>query len=442
MNKYFNILLLSLSLYLVLCSRVESAEPMGSMLSLSQAVQIAVENNSVVREAVENKKSALFESHSAKADRFPKVSVNYSYTGLAEDPFIKIADGPEAQIAHSNQYHWGVTLVQPLFSGFALSTRYEITKLGVDIKDKEKQQAILDVTQGAKNAYFSILLTRKLLFVADDTIKSLRSHARDAQRYYDRGVIRLNDLLRAKVALSNAIQNRERIQAATKMAVSDLNRWLAFDINRDTRIKDIETVFPKEYRLEELIQIGMKNRPLLQVLRISLEAFDKKIRLEKSGYFPTVALVGGYERDGDDPSASSNDFSNEHNAFVALAARWTFFDSFRTRAKVSKAKSDKRAFLETIRSTEDGIKLEIKDAYLDLKVAENNIETSKVSLTQAEENLRITRLGYRQQAVTSTEVLDAQADLTLAQTSYYQALYGYLNALASLERSIGFRLEG
>jgi len=56
---------------------------------------------------------------------------------------------------------------------------------------------------------------------------------------------------------------------------------------------------------------------------------------------------------------------------------------------------------------------------------------------QAEENLRITQLGYRQEAATSTEVLDAQTDLTQAETNYFQSLYGYLDALATLEYAVG-----
>lgn len=50
---------------------------------------------------------------------------------------------------------------------------------------------------------------------------------------------------------------------------------------------------------------------------------------------------------------------------------------------------------------------------------------------------RHTQLGYRQEAATSTEVLDAQTDLTQAETNYFQSLYGYLDALATLEYAIG-----
>ena len=135
--------------------------------------------------------------------------------------------------------------------------------------------------------------------------------------------------------------------------------------------------------------------------------------------------------------ASNNDFANDHNASISLQATWIFCDFNKTGSRVSQAKSAKKAYEQRILDTENLVRIEIKRAYLDLGVAENNIQTAKLALSQAEENLRITQLGYRREAATSTEVLDARTDLTLAEINYYQALYGYLDALAALERAIG-----
>ncbi|WP_173179231.1 TolC family protein [Desulfosarcina ovata] len=140
-------------------------------------------------------------------------------------------------------------------------------------------------------------------------------------------------------------------------------------------------------------------------------------------------------------TANNNDFSNDHNASLSLQATWTLFDANKTRSRVSKAKSDKKAYDQRIRHVTDLVRFDIKNAYLDLGVAEHNIATAKVAWSQAEENLRITQLGYRRQAATSTEVLDARTDLTQAKTNYYQALYGYLDALAALERAVGQQLK-
>ena len=435
-------------LILFICLTLLAGGPLSVMaraedtvLSLPQAVQIAIQNNPTLGESTENQRGAEYARQAAKADFFPSLSAHYTFTALEDAPYM-IASGYEAQIAHDTQYNWGVTLVQPLFTGHAISSRYEMAKLEVEIKEKEKQQTVLDITKGVKSAYYRLLLNRKLLVVADEAIETLTSHEKDAQLFYDHGIIRRNDLLRSQVALAGSVQSRERARAGVDIARADLNRWLATDINADTRIEDIDDVHCTDYYLQALIEKGLKSRPQLQAMALARETLENAIKLEKSAWYPEVSAVAGYWQDGDSPEASSNDFANDHNTMLVLQAKWTFFDSNRTRSRVNKAKSDKKAFDESIRKVEDLVRLDIKSAYLGLGVAEHNIATAKVAWSQAEENLRITQLGYRREAATSTEVLDARTDLTQAKTNYYQALYGYLDALAALERAVGQELTG
>jgi len=312
-----------------------------------------------------------------------------------------------------------------------------MTKLEVEVKKLEKKQTVLDVIWKVKKAYFNVLLSNKILLVADDAVESLRSHEKDAKRLYDYGIIRHNDLLSAKVALADVIQRRDKAGAGMQMALSELNSHLGFDINRNTVIEEIEAVSITDYQLADLMKEGRENRPLLIALRLGLKILAHAVKLEKSSYYPEVALVSSYQQDGDNPGATDNDFGNDYNTSITVRARWTFFESGKKRARVSKIRHDRRALFEKISWIEDGIKLEIKNAWLNLGVAEKNIKTSKASLDQAGENWRITNLGYNQQVATSTEVLDARTDLTRAETNYYRALYGYLDALAKLDHAAG-----
>lgn len=442
MAKFLNTIILSFLVigFLGTPNAVADGSLPPDVLDLEQALIIALEENPTVRAAAERIESAEFRQQSARAEMRPSIATSYSYTGLADDPFIRIGGMPPTQIAASDQFHWDLTIVQPIFSGFALSTQYEMAKLGVEIKEVEEQESRQYVIKGVTSAYYGLLLTEKLLSVAEEAVQLLESHQRDSQLFYDRGVIRLNELLRVRVALAAAVQRRETVAAAEKMAVSDLNRWLAFEIGRETRVQDVTTIPGEHFELEAMIRLGLENRPLLRSLHLTLKNLQKVVPLEKSALFPKIALVGGYERVGHDILASENDFANDHNAFISISAKWTLFDGFKTRSKMARAQADTRAFRHDLRSAEDGVRLEIKSAFLDLQVAERNIETADASLGQAEESLRVTKLGFMQRAATSTEVLDTRTDLTRAQTNYFVALYGYLDALAELERAVGVPL--
>jgi outer membrane protein TolC len=64
-------------------------------------------------------------------------------------------------------------------------------------------------------------------------------------------------------------------------------------------------------------------------------------------------------------------------------------------------------------------------------------QQQKDNVKAAEENLRVSEERYRAQVTTSTEVLDAQTQLTQARINYFGALYDHHLAKARLQRAVG-----
>jgi outer membrane protein len=122
---------------------------------------------------------------------------------------------------------------------------------------------------------------------------------------------------------------------------------------------------------------------------------------------------------------------------VGIGIKWTIFNWLKTTDNAQQADYTKRALKEQLNSFINEVKLQVKSNLVELHTAAEDISTSQTALEQAKENYRITNLQYKQQLVTSTEVLDAQTYLTQAELNYYNALYGYEITLAKLERSIG-----
>jgi outer membrane protein len=420
-------------------SRAE-VQPREDTLSLENALNNALTNNTAIKEAAQRYLAAREGEKSARADFLPKLSASYSYTNLNDQPF-SMFNGMKIPLSSEEVYKWNLTAAQPLFTGFALITRYEMARYGVDLSKTYQILAMMDVTKQVREAYFNVLLAEKFFGVADEAVKNLESHARDAERFYKEGMIAYNDLLKSKVALSNAVQNRDRAKANADMAVSSLNTVLRFDINRATRLEDIHDVPELSFDIVTLLQEAMSNRPELQALRIALKNTDSAVKLAQSAYYPSAFLVGNYERMGDNPEAYNNEYTNDHNSSITLQAQWQFFEWGKTRAEVSRYSHEKLALMEKITAVEDGIRMEVKNAFLDTDVSKKNITTARESLDQAQENYRLTNLQYQQQITTSTEVLDARTYLSQAQVNYYGALYGYMISMARLDRAAG-RIPG
>lgn len=182
MYRFINIM----TIILVLCLMMPSPSPAEddvSTLTLDKAIEMAFANNTLIKEAVEKQKAAMEDEKSAKSDFSPKASASYSYTNLKEKPYVVF--GPtELPTSNKDNFYWDITLVQPIFTGFALSIRHKMAGLGVDLREMEKKRATLDVARLVKVAYFNILLAKKFFMVSDEEVKNLESHVRDAQHLY------------------------------------------------------------------------------------------------------------------------------------------------------------------------------------------------------------------------------------------------------------------
>lgn len=409
-------------------------------LSPADAVKLAVDNHPTMNEALEHIEKARQEMKSARADFLPKATAAYSYTSLDETPYMS-GLGMKINVAHNDLFHWNVTLAQPLFTGFALKNRYELSQLGVRAAETERRRVRLDLTEQVTTAYFNVLQSEKFCRVANEAVQNLTSHEADAEKFYREGLIPYNDLLKARVALANARQEKEKATAGVLVARSALNILLNQDLNQPIILEDTAALPPVTESLEALIATALEHRPELQLLELALRQSDEGIQLARSAFYPTVSLAARYEQTGKNAEADINDYSNRYNSSIRLQAEWTFFEWGKTRADVSVRRHRKKSVREKFNDVKNQVRLQTKDALATLQVAGKNIQTAKIAMEQAKENWRITQLQYRQHIASSTDVLDARTFLTQAQTNHYNALYGYLISLGRLERAVGRQLH-
>ncbi len=176
----------------------------------------------------------------------PKLSAEYNYVHLRDDPFVYFKLGPIEQkfiTGYTNTYSWNVRVIQPLFTGFALLSKYEISSLGLDREKLSLELAKLNVAFEVKQAYFNVLLAKRQVEVMEEEVKQLKSHLHDARNFYSQGIIPKNDLLKSEVAYSLAKQKLVRAKSDYSVARSNLNRILNKNIlDLSYEIEDVERV--------------------------------------------------------------------------------------------------------------------------------------------------------------------------------------------------------
>lgn len=420
---------------------VEAGEETG-VFTLRESIEEALKANWNVKAREEGINQAEFVKEQARADFLPKFSTTYSYTRLDEDRRSEPMDLgaisiPGSPISLKDNFRWKATVAQPVFTGFALLSQYELGKLGIDEAELELELEKLDLALRVKQVYFRVLEADRGVEVGKDAVQSLKSHVKVARSFYDVGIIPVNDLLKAEVELANADHDLVQARNAARIARASFNTILARSIDAPVTLEDIQNYQPETGAFVDYVNEALEIRPEIAALKVRLEQTEQKRRLARSDYMPDISLQYDYIKEGDEFDVQGSPVHEGNQWQVMGVLSWTFFEWGKTRSAVREVDSMRLQLLQTRSALKDQIRLEIKQAYLDLDEAEKNIPTAMKAVEQAEENLRVSRERYEAQVATSTEVLDAQTLLTRARTNYYSALYSHHLARARLERALG-----
>lgn len=414
--------------------------------TLEEAIARAQEASPQLQADRQAMEASEFKRKQAKTGFLPKLSTEYDYNYVnnpakatipAQDFGAFQLPASTITVGTQNSYHFHVGLEQPIFTGFALTTNYELAKLGIDLSKLKYLQDQLTVSYQVKEAYFNLLGAQKLREVAEQTVSQITESHRIIKNYFDVGLVPMNDLLKAEVQLADAKQKSTRAENAVYLAGSQLNNILRLPLEKPIQVKDILAYQHFEKQLSTCKETALQNRPEVQELKTRLEVAEKNIQLAQSEFYPQVFLRGRYVKEGDKPDVSGSLIYYADNFEVSAGLKWNLWEWGRTNYLVQEKIKEKEQVKEAMRLTRDAVELEVQRSFINLKEAERNIPVAQKTIQSAEENFRISEVRYKEQVATSLELFDAQTLLTQAQVNYYRALYDYNLALAQLRKSMG-----
>ncbi len=410
-------------------------------LSKEAAVDYALAHNKAYRAAFEDVSVAGEKVDQAVADFLPKLDGSYSLTRFSDQPLQALAlpGQPLVKFPVSIQTinRWQVDLVQPLFTGFGLESQYKASKTGLKISQYQLEEARNNLVRDVQVAYLQTLLGARLVQVARDNVASLEVQKKNAEANFEQGVAAQNDVLKADVALSEAIQRERNTTKQLVLLRSNLNQLLDIDLQAKVDLSGIEEKGYKVPDLHQLYSTAEDKRPEYLAMKASLTQAEYFKTAARSRYYPRVSAFAQYYREGEDFVADRNPFTNNENASVGLRVDWNLFEGGKTRASELEWEYRIRGIEKRRDDLLQKIRLQVENAFEQLQVAKANIETTRTAVKQAEENDRITTLQYKEQVAIFLEILNAQVFLAQSRADFYQALYGYEIAKAELERAIG-----
>ncbi|MCK4842311.1 MAG: TolC family protein [Methylococcales bacterium] len=400
--------------------------------TLEQVFADALNKNKLIHAAKADTQASEQQLFAAEGQYLPKLSLSSGYTQFDETPSAKANFGGQSVQFPMNQagsFNAQAMVSIPVFTSGKIGHGIDAAK-AVNLATQHNEMATaLNIKLKVANAFIAILRIQKGLIVAQSHVTNLKAHVKDVNNLYQQGMIARNDLLAAKVELSNAeqlvIQQDNQLAIAKAQFNQLLNRNLSDEV-------ELVEAFPEVSGddLAILFKQALKQRPELEVLAEQIRSLEAQAKSEKANLLPQVNLNGGYQYQ-----------ENEYQAFEGLwmanvTLNWTLFDG----STNHRSQAVKRQALSLKSQRDDfisNIHLQVRQTWLDTQETLKRIEVAKQAIEQADENLRMSIERYQQGLAMQTEVLDAEDLRTKIYNNFHNAEYDSAMAKLNLRYALG-----
>src|SRR5256886_4059189 len=292
-----------------------------------------------------------------------------------------------------------------------------------------------------KTQFYQVILNRALIGVQEESVRLLESQLKDQQNRFEAGTVPRFNVLQAQVQLFNQIPNLIAARNNYRISILTLAKTLGLDFNPARGIASPlrvvgELVFiPRKVSLLEAIELGKQNRPFLKQARANVFNQIEQVHVAIGNFLPNFVNSGGYEIFS---SPFTTDFDAAAKGWVfQLEGNWALWDSGETYGRVKQ----QRALLSQAKITYDDdvrqVELEIQQAASNLVQNRELIQATEKNVEQADEAVRLAKARLDAGAGTQLDVLNAQVQLTTAQSTRLQALFGYNSSLSEYDRVTG-----
>lgn len=410
-------------------------------LSIDQAIEIGLKNSKTLHSSLMKVKSAQSKAKESNALRLPSLKLNAGYRRLSEvDPFIINTPFGSFPIAPGifDNYSAQLSLFQPLFTGFRLAGNLtmneELANAVNEDYNRDKSELIFNI----RNSYWSVFKAIQFKKLMDETVDQIKAHLDDARNLEKAGMITRNDILKIEVQLSNALYQQVDAENAVKLSTVALNNVIGIPL--DTHIEISSEANKAGYSAGQLITLineAIERRPELKAADSRIKAGEAGVTLAKSSWYPQISLYGNYyySKPNQRILPTQNRFDATWDAGVNISMN--VWDWFTTKHQTDQAEAQLAQAVDGFGLIKDGITMEVTQNYLNVNQAERKISIAKLSVEQAEENLRVTSQKFKNGLTTSSELIDAETALIGSRTNYTTSLVDYELAKAKLEKSIG-----
>jgi outer membrane protein TolC len=416
---------------LLLLTAAAQAEP--RTLTLSGAIDLALEQNPDIAVAEQNRVAANERESNVKSKRLPSLGVTSALSEYTK-PFTIVFGGTPFVLHKQTTSYTTVTVTQPL-TGFAyLSELVGAADHETAAASAEYDRARLDAAYSTADAYVRALEAHASAEVSSRLVSDIDADLQRAQKLREADTLTNVDVLRLQSAKAAAEQTAVRSDTASTSTLARLAVTIGLHDGEVVGITDDLPPAPPAMTmsLDQAINRAISTRPELRAAQERVASSADLATSKWEQYVPNINAVGAWVH-----TTGLEPFQPANEEYIGLQAQWKVWDWGGIRDEYKEAKAHENAARISAASLADHVKLEVRTKWLDAQAGYKNLASAQTQLQSAEEAYRLQKVKFESGVATTTDVLDAESDVARARLQSALARYDYYLALIGLARAVG-----
>lgn len=314
-----------------------------------------------------------------------------------------------------------------------------ISDLDVELAVEKARSSRLETVTQVKQAFFGVLLARQAFEVYKSVYENALANLEFIEKKYKSQRASELDLTRAKTTLANAIPNVYDAENAIMIALWQLKAVMgvSLDENIDVAGELSDYAGHMLYDATELGNTSLDGNSTMRQLALQAEQLAQAVKLQQYACLPSLALGFSYSLNAMENDFKFNQYQWSPYSYVGLSLQIPIFAGGRRSVAIKQAKIQASELdLQKI-NAERQLRIAIRQSLNTMETSMKSYGSASSAVESAEKAYSIASKSFEVGRSTLTDLNDAQLALTQARLAVCQSIFNFVTAKATLEGTLG-----